>query len=171
MTANNIIIAHPELLVGQALGQLITASKSQRVGSVVQLSTDMASTRASFFQQQPFPVLASFTKCANWILIADLGGLIAQEVCERSLNFEQTQANKSMGLGVYHLSTTGPINGELVFTQSKWLGDINYATNSVDFIPTLERAMQMIAPSISSACNHTAETRDAAAIKTRVGLQ
>jgi hypothetical protein len=171
MTKNNIIIAHPELLVGQALGQLVSASSSERVGRVVQLSTDMASIRASFFQQQPFPVLASFTPGADWILIADLGGLLAQEAFEQTCSFKQTQTNNTMGLGVYHLSTTGPNKGELVFTQPKWLGDIAYTTNSTAFIPTLERTMQVMQIPLSAPDYPVAETHDAVVIKTRFGVQ
>lgn len=171
MTKNNIIIAHPELLVGQALSQLISVSSSERVGRVVQLATNMAAIRASFFQQQPFPVLASFTQGAHWILIADLGGLLAQEAFEQRSSFKQTQANNAMGLGVYHLSTFGPTKGELIFTQPKWLGDIAYTTNSAAFIPALERAMQAMQTPLSVPDYPGAETRDAVVTKTRVGVQ
>jgi hypothetical protein len=170
MTKNNIIIAHPELLVGQALSQLISVS-SDRVGRVVQLSTDMAAIRAGFFQQQPLPVLASFTQDANWLLIADLGSLLAQEACKQKSSFNQTQANNAMGLAVYHLSILGLTKGELIFTQPKWLGDIAYSTNSAAFIPTLERTIQLMRTPLPAPYYPVVETRDAVVIKTRVGVQ
>ena len=178
MKKYNIIIAHPERLVGQGLSALIA-----NLGAVVQLS-DMRSMQACLFNRAPFAITQGFDQHCDWLLLVDLGGLLSESAPEIDLFDEHPgESRRPMGLGLYRLTSMQVRRGYLTVSEFKWLGDIAYSLASGDFLAVVQSYLSQGSQGtnpiktadelgvIFSTNQEVAESYEASATKYRVGVQ
>lgn len=124
----NFVIAHPELLVAQALEQLV---REQKPSASVHLFTDIPLVRKYLFEHHPLPILNRVNCQADWLLIVDLGSL---------LSIKSPATAGQFGLGLYYLPPQSLDAGLLTFHHAAvWLGDLPYSHESNHFIATIDQ--------------------------------
>ncbi|SFR51941.1 hypothetical protein [Thiomicrospira sp. ALE5] len=174
MERMNIIVAHPERLVGQAVAGLLQSKYDRLSDCHIHLYDDMTRIQACMFNQQALNLLAHFDVQLNWLLIVDLNGFLPKA----------SGQSMARGLGVFLLPKVAYNAGSLVVAADLLpLGELSYNLNSKDFLPMLRDLIARIPFLIASEttyfsnelnsinCLEVADSVGSSNLKSRVGLQ